>query len=87
MIVRFKAGSEVINEFLSEKVYHSPYLLSTDYPTPKIDEAPIDLLDAVDKFNYGLMSKTELTEFLYRVFGNSAKQTYNSVADAIEFIF
>lgn len=75
MIVRLKAEFSdekvIIQEFLREKIYQNPESKVTDYTTPDLSEPSKGIIDAVDKFNYGLMSKTEFTEYLYRVFGES----------------
>jgi len=33
---------------------------------PNLNESPVNILDALDKFNYDLLSQTETTEYLYR---------------------
>lgn len=33
---------------------------------PNLNESPVNVLDALDKFNYDLLSQTETTEYLYR---------------------
>lgn len=59
-----------------------------EYPTPDLSEPTSSILQAVDNLNYGVMSKTEFTEFLYRISGSSmewyAKEINNPLVEGMK---
>lgn len=80
MIVRIDGKIlEIIKITVPEKRIRDYY----NYSVPNLQEDPTNTLDAIDKFNYGLLSKTETGDFLYRQFRGVADFYFREVPNAI----